>query len=152
MPRSPQLVDLDRLHHVTPGSPLLLVGLDTQSGARWASFSKCRSLAKGESFDGAQRQRNNTARCSKASQLFLSAPVPRRIETSRHPEGAICLGLDQRCGLGVRIINQSPLPRELMGLWRTWSNPRKHSGFSSYPCQMEILALPRFSKSGKPRQ
>ena len=47
MPGSPQLVDLDGLHHVTSAAPLLLTAILNQSNSGCAAVLKRRSLAEG---------------------------------------------------------------------------------------------------------
>ena len=47
MPSSPQLVDLDRFHHVTSAALLLLTAILNQSNPGCAAVLKRRSLAEG---------------------------------------------------------------------------------------------------------
>ena len=47
MPSSPQLVDLDRFHHVTSAALLLLTAILNQSNSGCAAILKRRSLAEG---------------------------------------------------------------------------------------------------------
>ena len=61
MPTLPQLVDLDRLHHVTSAALHSLTALLTQSKPGCAAVLKRRSLEKGASISGARRERGNTA-------------------------------------------------------------------------------------------
>ena len=69
-----QLVDLDRLHHVTPVLSLVFQGLLAQSDSRSPAVSKRTPSAREASINHARRQANNTAQCSNASQLFWALP------------------------------------------------------------------------------
>ena len=96
MPTFPQLVDLDRLHHVISAAPVSLAALLTQLDSRWAAVPKRRSLAKGASISGARRRRGNTAQCSDAGQLIWAYPSIRSSRLRGIPKAPFCLDFDKQ--------------------------------------------------------